>query len=71
MRERRWLPIALCAAAGLLAIGVYLNALGNPFVWDDRRMVVENASIRPPLDARAVFFQDRFRPLVNLTYALD
>ena len=71
MRQKRWLPIVLCAGAASLAIVVYLNALDNPFVWDDRRTVVENASIRPPLDLRAVFYHDLFRPLVNLTYAAN
>jgi protein O-mannosyl-transferase len=67
----RWRAIALCSVAACLAAVVYLNAIDNPFVWDDRRTVVENASIRPPLDWRAVFYHDRFRPLVNATYAAD
>lgn len=71
MRQNRWLPIVLSAGAAALAIVVYLNALDNPFVWDDRRTVVENASIRPPLDLRALVHQDLFRPLVNFTYAAN
>ncbi|MBP7570411.1 MAG: tetratricopeptide repeat protein [Acidobacteria bacterium] len=71
MRQKRWLPIVLCAGAATLAVVVYLNALDNPFVWDDRRTVVENASIRPPLDLGALVHQDLFRPLVNFTYAAN
>lgn len=71
MRQKRWRPIVLCAGAAALAIVVYLNALDNPFVWDDRRTVVENASIRPPLDVRALVYHDLFRPLVNFSYAAN
>ncbi len=71
MRQKRWLPIVLCTGAAALAIVVYLNALDNPFAWDDRRTIVENTSIRPPLDLRALVYHDLFRPLVNFTYAAN
>ena len=55
----------------LLAGLVYLNALHNPFVYDDYRTVVSNQSIQPPLDLRRVVWHDATRPLVNASYALD
>jgi hypothetical protein len=55
----------------LLAGTVYLNALHNPFVYDDYRTVVSNRSIDPPLELRRVLWQDATRPLVNASYAVD
>jgi tetratricopeptide (TPR) repeat protein len=57
--------------AVLLAGLVYVNALDNPFVYDDRRVIVENRSIRPPLNVRALLLQDASRPVVNVSYAID
>lgn len=58
------------AAAMLLALLAYLNALPNPFVYDDYHTVVANPSLRSgnPL---AVILYDITRPIVNLTYAWD
>lgn len=64
----RWLA---CLAAVILAGAGYLNALGNPFVYDDHRVVVDNRSIVAPLNVRALLLHDASRPVVNLTYALD
>jgi tetratricopeptide (TPR) repeat protein len=50
---------------------VYLNALGNPFVYDDQRTVLANPSIRDLADWRWVLKGEAARPLVNLSYALD
>jgi Flp pilus assembly protein TadD len=58
-------------AAVLLAGLVYVNALDNPFVYDDRRLIVENRSLRPPLDLYAVVVHEATRPVVNLSYAID
>ena len=44
--SRPWLPYVLAAAAALMAALVYLNALNNPFVYDDHRVILENYSIR-------------------------
>jgi hypothetical protein len=66
--ERR---AAICGAAAALAALVYLNALNNPFVYDDYRTVVENTSIVRLSNVHAIVMHDVTRPLVNLTYAID
>src|SRR5262245_29686114 len=58
-------------AAAAMAISVYVNALHNPFVYDDYHTVIENASIRSVANLRAIFWHDVTRPLVNFSYALD
>jgi pentatricopeptide repeat protein len=69
-RRRTFLPLpAVCAA--VLAILVYLNALDNPFVYDDFRLIVENSSILNASDLQAVIARDITRPVVTLSYALD
>jgi len=62
---------ALALAAALMAGLVYLNALSNPFVYDDRRVILENPAIRNPSNVLALLLQDRFRPVVNVSYAID
>ena len=69
--RRPWLPVALAAVAAAMAALVYLNALNNPFVYDDHRVVLENYSIRDLSNLRALFLNDVFRPVVNISYALD
>jgi tetratricopeptide (TPR) repeat protein len=54
-----------------MAALAYLNALGNPFVYDDHRTVLANLSIRDLGDWRWVLKGEAARPLVNLSYALD
>jgi hypothetical protein len=54
-----------------MAGAVYLNALDNPFVYDDARSVVDNRSLVPPIDVRTVLLQNVSRPLVNVTYVID
>ena len=61
----------LAGVAVALAGLVYVNALDNPFVYDDRRLVVENRSLRNPLDLYAVAVHEATRPVVNLSYAID
>src|SRR2546426_11639094 len=58
-------------AAALLAGLVYLNALHNPFVYDDYRTIVENGSVQSPGSFRAIVLHDITRPIVNLSYAAD
>ena len=69
--SRPWLPYALAAAAAAMAALVYLNALDNPFIYDDHRVVLENYSIRDLSNLRALFLNDVFRPVVNISYAVD
>jgi tetratricopeptide (TPR) repeat protein len=69
-RARHPLLSLPAACAALLATLVYLNALDNPFVYDDFRLIVENPFLALsnlwPLIAR-----DMTRPIVNLSYAAD
>jgi hypothetical protein len=67
-RER---AIVACGLAALLGGVVYLNALHNPFVYDDYHTVVENASIAHVTDIRAIVAGALTRPIVNLSYAID
>ncbi len=59
------------AAAVGLGVLVYLNALGNPFVYDDHRLILENGSLAHLADLRGIVLHDLTRPLTNLSYALD
>jgi hypothetical protein len=60
-----------CGIAVLLAGLVYVNALDNPFIYDDFRLVVENRAIADIREVRAIVAHDATRPLVALSYALD
>ena len=66
-RTGKLLAPALAVLAGL----VYLNALDNPFVFDDQRLVMDNPSLRDLSNFVFVLVFERFRPLINLSYALD
>jgi tetratricopeptide (TPR) repeat protein len=60
------------AAVAVLAAGVvYINALHAPYVYDDYRTILSNASLTPPLDWRALLFFDLTRPVTNLSFAVD
>ena len=67
---RAWIATAIWLPA-VLAFAAYLNALGNPFVYDDARTVVANPSLRDLGNWLFVLVYSRFRPLVNITYAAD
>jgi Flp pilus assembly protein TadD len=58
-------------AAAALAALVYVNALDNPFVYDDHDTVVANPSLVDPSNIRFVLTHSPFRPLVNVSYAVD
>jgi hypothetical protein len=63
---------AVVAAGAAGAAGaVYLNALHNPFVYDDLHTVVANPSILHLGDLRAIVLGALTRPVVNLSYAVD
>jgi tetratricopeptide (TPR) repeat protein len=55
----------------LLGAVVYLNALKNPFVYDDHRLILDNTSLQHLGDWRPILYHDISRPLVNLSYAID
>jgi hypothetical protein len=61
----------LCAAAALLAGLVYVNALHNPFVYDDYHTVVANPSLEDVANVRRIILHDVTRPVVNFSYAID
>lgn len=63
--------LALGAIAATLAVGVYLNALDNPFVFDDRTEILENPSIRSLGDLPSIVRHSLTRPVTNLSYAVD
>src|SRR6516165_839007 len=60
-----------CLAAAALGGLVYLNALHNPFVYDDYHTVAANPSIVTLTNLRAIVGHDMTRPLVNASYAVD
>src|SRR5262245_16464759 len=74
-RRHRPCPGVREALAGValaaLSASLYLGALHNPFVYDDRLTVVDNGSIRHLGNMHVVLLFDRFRPLVNLSFAVD
>ena len=57
--------------AVLLAGLVYTNALDNPFVYDDHRLILENRSLLNPTDVRGLLLHESTRPVMNLSYAID
>ena len=71
VRIVRWRALVACGVAALLGGVVYLNALHNPFVYDDYHTVVENASIARVTDIRAIVGGALTRPIVNFSYAMD
>jgi tetratricopeptide (TPR) repeat protein len=54
-----------------LSGAVYLNALHNPFVYDDYRVIQQNRSLLAPQDVGAIVARDLTRPVVNWSYAID
>ena len=68
--SRAPLPVIACFVA-LFAGLLYLNALRNPFVYDDYRLIVENTSILNLQDLPGIVYPYMTRPLVNLSYAVD
>jgi protein O-mannosyl-transferase len=61
------LPLFAAVLGGL----VYLNALHNPFVYDDYHTVVENRSIADLTNLPAIVLGAVTRPILNLSYAFD
>ena len=63
----RW----LCAATVVCGAIVHVTAIGNPFVYDDFRTVVDNPTLQPHPNLRAVVLHDSMRPLASLSFAMD
>jgi Flp pilus assembly protein TadD len=61
----------LCALAAVFSALVYLNALDNPFVYDDVRTVLDNPSIEDVTAIRTIVYREITRPIVNFSYAID
>ena len=59
------------AAVVLIGCLVYLNALHNPFVYDDHRLILENTSLYRLFDFRTIVLHDMARPVANLSFAVD
>ena len=70
-RSRRGRRLALICPPVIGAALAYLNALHNPFVWDDFHTVADNRSLDTLWNLRAIVLQDVSRPLVNLSFALN
>lgn len=66
-----WIDFLIPATAALAALMIYRNTLHNPFVYDDRVTILGNVAIRKLTEFKALLLHDLFRPLVNLSYALD
>ena len=61
----------LAALAAAFSALVYVNALDNPFVYDDFRTVLNNPSIEDVWAVSAIIYREMTRPVVNFSYALD
>ena len=66
-----WPRVWPAGLAATLSVLVYLNALNNPFVYDDHDTVVANPSLVDPANIRFVLVHSPFRPVVNVSYAID
>ncbi len=67
-RRRYWW---LAGIAAIYSGLIYLNALNNPYVYDDNRTVLNNRSIEDITNVRHIVFREMTRPVVNFSYALD
>lgn len=60
-----------CGTVALAAGLVYLNALDNPFIYDDHVLIGENRSLLAPLNLLGLILQDLARPVINVSFAVD
>ncbi len=72
------LPLIGLLAVGVVAFGVYANALSNGFVWDDpiiveRQLVVFDSLADVLVTPRGIphYSPDYYRPTTTITYLLD
>jgi tetratricopeptide (TPR) repeat protein len=61
----------LAAAAAALVPAVYAGSIQAPFVYDDYDTIVANPSLRESSSLSFVLAYSLFRPVVNLSYAVD
>jgi hypothetical protein len=61
----------VCAFAVVLAGAIHANALRNPFIYDDYRVIVENRAMTGPMSLPVLLGVDATRPVATLSYALD
>src|SRR5688572_28998128 len=61
----------VCSLAVVLAGLLYVNALDNPFIYDDHRVIVENRALATPGNFRAVIGHDATRPVAAISYGID
>lgn len=70
------------AFLGILLLAVfYANTLGNPFIWDDEGLIVNNPAVRSGASLSSVFLRDLYeqslagsnfyRPLQTLSFMAD
>lgn len=67
-------PVVAVLALGLLAAAIYVNSLGNGFVFDDRGLVVFNQEIRDPGQLARMLATGgwrTYRPIRTVSYAID
>ena len=70
-RPPRRSRILAAVIAPAVAILVYAGALNHPFVYDDFDTVVANPSLAEPMKPAFVLVHSPFRPVVNVSYAID
>jgi arylsulfatase A-like enzyme/tetratricopeptide (TPR) repeat protein len=75
--------VLLLVVVALSAVAVYLNSLGGGFVWDDRRLILDDRAIKSWRELPQIFSHDFFerneddlpygyyRPLTTVSYLLD
>ena len=69
--QSRWVLPVICCLCLAAAFGIYRSTLDNPFVYDDKVTVEKNEAIRDPGNIKVLVLRDVFRPVVNLSYAMD
>jgi protein O-mannosyl-transferase len=67
-RRRYWW---LAGLAALYSGLIYVNALDNPYTYDDVRTVQGNRSLDDLRAFKRIVLRESMRPLVNVSYALD
>ena len=61
----------MCAFAVVLAGAINANALRNPFIYDDYRLIVENRAMAGHMSLGVLLGLDATRPVATMSYAAD